>query len=243
MAQSAVRDLEAPPVVEADVEQVAKESAIKAMSIHQRLFGILSELGKLEKDKHVEIKGKMAYEYISHDAVTAHVRPLCIKYRVMVRPTVKSVRTDGNRTELEVETDFINVDDPKDFITVSSIGYGCDPSDKGPGKAFSYAMKYAYLKLFMLNSADDIELEDVRHDSAVMTASQKEDSERRVVEDMQTWAETFRLALLNAKSVKEVDTLQRANKDNLMKAPEVTRDWFVDSIEKRKRDLAEAAPA
>lgn len=243
MAESAVRDIEAPPVAKKAVEQVAKEPAIETLNIHQRLFGIMSELKPLEKDKHVEIKGKVAYEYISHDAVTAHIRPLLVKYRVMVRPTVQSVRTDGNRTELEVAVDLINVDNPSDTISMLTIGYGVDPSDKGPGKAFSYALKYAYLKLFLLNSGDDIELEDLHHDSAVMTASQKEDSERRVVEDIQAWAHTFKTALENADNVQQVDMLQKANKDKLMNAPDVTRDYFVDLIETRKRVLAEAAPA
>lgn len=237
MAESAVRNIEEAPEVGQEVAGVTEEPGVESLNIHQKLFGIVSELGPLEKDKHVEIKGKMAYEYISHDAVTGHIRPLLVKYRVMVRPTVQSVRTDGNRTELEVAVDFINVDDPSDVVSVLTIGYGVDPSDKGPGKAFSYALKYAYLKLFLLNSGDDIELEDLPHDSAVMTANQKEDSERRVVEDIQAWAHTFKSALENAGTVKDVDMLQKANKDKLMSAPDVTRDFFVDLIETRKRTL------
>jgi len=81
------------------------------------------------------------------------------------------------------------------------------------------------------------------HDSAVMTANQKEDSERRVVEDIQAWAHTFKTALENADNVQQVDMLQKANKDKLMKAPEVTKDYFVELIEVRKRTLAEATPA
>jgi len=239
MAESAVRNIEAAPVAGEEVEQVTEEPAIETLNIHQKLFGIMSELGPVEKDKHVEIKGKVAYEYTSHDAVTAHIRSLFIKYRVLPHPTVADHKNDGNRVELFIDLTFINVDDPQDKLTVKTIGYGCDPSDKGPGKAFSYATKIAYLKQFMLNAGDDIELEDVPHDSAIMTASQKEDSERRVVEDMQAWAETFRLALNNAATVKEVDTLQRANKDKLMKAPEVTKDYFVELIEVRKRELGD----
>jgi hypothetical protein len=243
MATSAVRNLETASEAGAAVEAVTEEPSIETLNIHQRLFGIMSELKPLEKDKEVKnANGRVMYEYISHDAVTAHIRPLLIKYRVMVQPTVDSVKTDGNRTELEVAVHFINVDNPADAISVGTIGYGVDPSDKGPGKAFSYALKYAYLKLFLLNSGDDIEEQDLPHDSAVMTANQKEDSERRVVEDMQAWAHTFKAALENAKSVKEIDTLQRANKDKLMSSPEVTRDFFVGLIEQCKSPFETTPP-
>ena len=243
MAESTVRDTEEAPEAGEEVAEVTEESRIKAMSIYEKLFSIMAELGPLEKDAEVTgNNGKVMYEYISHDAVTAHIRPKLVKYRVMVEPIVTQRANDGNRTELDVLVRFINVDSPQEYRTVSVVGYGVDPSDKGPGKAFSYALKYAYLKLFLLNSGDDIEAQDVPHDSAVMTASQKEDSERRVVEDIQTWAETFKLALMNAKDVTEVDTLQKANKDKLMKAPEVTRDYFIGLIEKRKNDLGKPEP-
>jgi len=59
---------------------------------------------------------------------------------------------------------FVNVDDPKDRTATTHIGYGIDSSekdgrisvgDKGPGKAISYAFKYALLKTFCLETGDD----------------------------------------------------------------------------------------
>ena len=50
---------------------------------------------------------------------------------------------------------FVNVDDAADFIEVATAGYGIDDQDKGPGKAISYAVKYALLKTLGLESGDD----------------------------------------------------------------------------------------
>ena len=58
---------------------------------------------------------------------------------------------------------FANVDEPTDFIDVPSFGYGVDPQDKGPGKAMSYAVKYALLKALGLETGDDADHDNVNH--------------------------------------------------------------------------------
>jgi hypothetical protein len=49
------------------------------------------------------------------------------------------------------------MDNPADRFTSEGFGYGTDNSDKGVGKSFSYAVKYALLKTFMIESGDDEE--------------------------------------------------------------------------------------
>jgi hypothetical protein len=48
-----------------------------------------------------------------------------------------------------------NIDDRTDYIDVETFGYGVDPQDKGPGKAMSYGVKYALLKVLGLETGDD----------------------------------------------------------------------------------------
>jgi hypothetical protein len=50
---------------------------------------------------------------------------------------------------------FENIDDRTDYIDVETFGYGVDPQDKGPGKAMSYGVKYALLKVLGLETGDD----------------------------------------------------------------------------------------
>ncbi len=51
----------------------------------------------------------------------------------------------------------MNADEPTDFVTVPVCSHAEDQGDKAPGKALSYATKYAILKVLMLESGDDEE--------------------------------------------------------------------------------------
>lgn len=112
----------------------------------------MGELDYIQKGSN-KVNGQ--YTFVSHDAVTAKVHPLLVKYRIVVVPTVEEVKQDHNRTEVKLAVSFINGDDPKDSFTVRFPGYGIDSGDKGPGKAVSYAYKYALLKVFSLETGDD----------------------------------------------------------------------------------------
>lgn len=95
------------------------------------------------------------YRFASHDQVTAAVHPYLVKHGVVVIPSLEEITQEGNRTQAKMMVTFVNVDQPSDQLTVRYPGYGVDSGDKGPGKAMSYAMKYAYMKVFCLETGDD----------------------------------------------------------------------------------------
>jgi hypothetical protein len=103
------------------------------------------------------------YRFVSHDAVTAKVREALVKHGIMAMTDVTHREQDGNRTSVVVEVTFVNIDEPADKVAVRSFGYGIDPQDKGPGKAISYAVKYAFLKAFALETGDDPERDSINH--------------------------------------------------------------------------------
>lgn len=121
-------------------------------NIFQRIIDIMAELDYLQKG---EKKAGGMYRYVSHDQVAAAIHPLLVKHGVVIIPTVKEMKQDGNRTCMCVLVTFINSDNPEESFVVESYGYGIDTSDKGPGKAYSYAFKYALLKTFCLETGDD----------------------------------------------------------------------------------------
>jgi len=198
----------------------------------------------IEKDKIHEIRkdGKKVgeFNYVSHDMVTAHVRDAFNEFGVLTWPSVIAHATNGNRTELQVVTAFINADSPEDQMSITTYGYGVDFSDKGPGKALSYAVKYAYLKALMLQSADDVEADDIKHDPVDPRASDVERAAQKVKDDIQASANELKLAIRGTESVKDLVKLQRERKDWLMDIPEVTRDYFIGEFEKRKGELEAA---
>ena len=138
-------------------------------NILQRINAAMKEVDYIQKEK----KSGMNYSIVSHDKVTAAVRPILVKHGIVYYPAALNVAQDGNRTQVQMSVKFCNVDNPDDFIHVESLGYGIDAQDKGPGKAISYAVKYALLKCLGLETGDDPDLEqEVRHEKpAAMPAA------------------------------------------------------------------------
>jgi hypothetical protein len=148
------------------------------LNIYQRINKIKSEVGKVGKDVTIGT-GRNSYKAVSHDAVLNTVNQLMINNGVVAH--VIDVKMDVDRekyTALDYQTKapiektrtfttstivqrFVNIDDPTDWLDVHSIGHADDPSDKGAGKAYSYAGKYGFLKLFGLATGEN---DEARHD-------------------------------------------------------------------------------
>lgn len=120
-------------------------------NIFQRMHAVMQEVDYIQKEK----KQGMRYSIVSHDAVTAKVRPLMVKHGIIYYPVGMRLEQTGNRTQLTCQVVFQNIEDRNDSMVVDSAGYGIDDQDKGPGKAISYAVKYALLKGLGLESGDD----------------------------------------------------------------------------------------
>ncbi len=120
-------------------------------NIAQRINAAMGEVDYVQKEK----KQGMNYSIVSHDAVTAKVRPILQAHGIVYYPRDLEVRQNGNRTEAMFTVRFENIDDRSDFIDVATFGFGVDPQDKGPGKAMSYGVKYALLKVLGLETGDD----------------------------------------------------------------------------------------
>ena len=123
-------------------------------NIYERIAAVMQEVDYIQKDK----KAGMKYSIVSHDVVTAKLRPAIVRHGIVYHPTDIEVAQNGNRTQVKMNVRFACADatanSPK-FIEVASVGYGIDDQDKGPGKAISYAVKYALLKTFGLETGDD----------------------------------------------------------------------------------------
>jgi hypothetical protein len=140
------------------------------LNIAQRIAAVMGEVDYVQKEK----KQGMNYSIVSHDAVTAKVRPLLHKHGVIYYPRGLTVSQNGNRTEAVFTVRFENIDDRTDYIDVETFGYGVDPQDKGPGKAMSYGVKYALLKVLGLETGDDPDtVQDNRADYRPTTGEPK----------------------------------------------------------------------
>jgi hypothetical protein len=134
----------------------------KERNIYQRLAAAMEKVTYVQKDN-TKAKG-LKYNVVTHDAVTAKVRPALLAEGIVYHPLSQKVSQNGNRTEVEMVIRFVNIDNPEDHIDVPTFGYGIDQQDKGPGKAVSYAVKYALLKTLGLETGDDADLDTQAHE-------------------------------------------------------------------------------
>lgn len=122
------------------------------LNIHQRILAIMADIHYLCKgDK--KVNGQ--YSFVAHDQVTEALQPLFVKHGVTALATTATHKQEGNRTEVGIRVVYTNVDNPTDAVAVDFVAYGIDQGDKGPGKAVSYATKYAHLKTFHIATGDD----------------------------------------------------------------------------------------
>ena len=142
------------------------DPVVSARNIYQRLNEVRKAVAYVKKDKRVDAQNYMA---VTHDAVTALVREHLVAHGIMVVPTLivaRTVQDSGMATskgvpiiryEATYDIHFVNCDQPDDQIALRIESHALDQGDKAPGKAISYATKYAMLKLLSLETGEDDE--------------------------------------------------------------------------------------
>ena len=142
-----------------------------ADNIYKKMSAITAELTAVAKNLNVGI-GQSAYKAVGEADVLAAVKPLEEKHGVYSYPySRKIVETDlvtttteykGKVTEktnryLRIETvyRFVNIDNPEEYIDITTYGDGIDPQDKAVGKAMTYSDKYALLKAYKIITGED----------------------------------------------------------------------------------------
>ena len=141
-----------------------KKEKKEVLNIDQRVNRIMGEIDYIKKDKKISFGKGGGYTSTSHDAVTKLIHPLLVKYGINIIPTTKQILQEGNRTRVDLEFRWVNIDNPDDFFVTQASGYGIDHQDKGIGKGWSVAQRYTVLKTLHLETGDkDIEDDDIDH--------------------------------------------------------------------------------
>lgn len=138
------------------------------LNLYQRINEVRKSINYVQKDKSVSTGGG-SYKAVTHDQVTGMVREHMVKHGIVSYPVLvesvsmpKEVSTDmvvakQFRYEATYDFHFVNVDDAKDELIIRIQAHAMDNADKAPGKALSYAKKYAVLKLFEIETGEDEE--------------------------------------------------------------------------------------
>lgn len=199
-----------------------KEEDIKKLNIYEKLSLIENEIGVVEKGLSVSM-GKGSYKAVSERDVLDAIKPIEQKYRVYSYPYDTEIinnevlekssnygTTTSQYLRLKRVYRFVNIDKPDECVDVVSYGDGIDTGDKAPGKAMTYADKYALMKAYKLSTGDDPDKEASpkegyrRATTQPISDSQKE-TIKRLYEDEEL---NNVLAKNNIKSIDQLNTNQ-----------------------------------
>lgn len=137
-------------------------------NIYQRMSAITKEISAVAKNLQVGT-GKNQYKAVGEADVLAAVKPIEEKHGVYSYPVSREIVESGTMERdnqyggktiqlyMRIRTvyRFLCIDNPDSYIDIVSFADGVDTNDKAPGKAMTYADKYALLKAYKIITGDD----------------------------------------------------------------------------------------
>lgn len=229
-------------------DRPAEKAGETVLSLKRRMAAIRDEcagIGKqdiqmqnADRTKSWTIKGH------TFEAVLSEIRPLFAKHGVDVTPNLIERTYAGNRCDVIVDFEFERTDDSDEKRVIRWAGAGTDNGDKAFAKAGTNAVKEMLKKRFLVTDRDDAKeeeekVEHVTEEGATRQAVKTAKEAGRAA--LEQWAKTFKAALDTAPDKAAVDRLARENRDQLASEhlAEVTRTFFIELIEKRKKELSQ----
>lgn len=136
-------------------------------NIFQRMSAITQEITAVAKNLQVGT-GKSQYRAVGEADILAAVKPLEVKHGVYSYPLSRNIVESGTMERdnnygksvqlymrIKVTYRFLCIDNPDSYLDIESFGDGVDTQDKAPGKAMTYADKYALMKAYKIITGDD----------------------------------------------------------------------------------------
>lgn len=122
------------------------------------------------------------YKYVTEGDLVATIRPLMAKAGIIIIPNVVEERREPDAVQerngmAALTTVMIQytITDGKASIDFRMPGYGVDRSDKGVYKAITGSMKYALMKLFLVETGDDPERDAEATEEGTVTITPSEE--------------------------------------------------------------------
>ena len=138
------------------------------MNIYEKMAKITLEIETVGKNLEVELPGGRGYKAVGEGDVLRAVKPVEEKYGVYSYPVERQIVESGEIVNtykdkekkslfvrIETRYRFVNIEKPDEYIEIVTYGDGVDSQDKAPGKAMTYADKYALLKAYKIQTGDD----------------------------------------------------------------------------------------
>lgn len=157
----------------------------KPKNIYQRINAVMIDVAYVQKDKAVS-GGGASYKAVTHDQAVAVIRGSLVKHGIVIRPVqlsgeflqMRDMNAKPEPVKMGLYTGsydvhFVNIDEPTDFATISVQAHANDNGDKAPGKAITYAVKSAILKMFTLETGENDESRAEQADTSFIDNDQQ----------------------------------------------------------------------
>ena len=142
--------------------------AEQKQNIFRKMLTATNEIQTVAKNLNVQVGNSSSYKAVSERDILDAVKPIEFKNGIYSYPLSRNiVETNILETEskygvrkqlmirLEVVYRFVNVDNPEEYIDITSYADGIDSGDKAIGKAMTYADKYALMKAYKISTGED----------------------------------------------------------------------------------------
>lgn len=133
----------------------------------------MKEVETVFKGANISMGNGRSYSAVNHDDVARLLHKPLADHGIVTKVSVEKVEISSRdktnkygdisleyRADVWVEVTFINADNPAEREVCRSFAYAFDSGDKAVGKAESMAVKYVFLKNFVLESTDNEESRD-----------------------------------------------------------------------------------
>lgn len=231
-----------------------EQRSASSPNIFQRMMRATAEINRVAKNLKVDISARQSYKAVAEADVLEAVKPIEEKYGIYSYPYSRDIikdevitnksEYDGRTTEkstlfMRIKTvyRFINTDDPQDFIDITTYGDGVDAQDKAPGKAMTYADKYALLKAYKIQTGEDLDAEASKDIRAVSNA-QKTPSKAQKPQDAKL-PEADKNKPLTLKEAMQEQIEIKGVTYRLGALREEQLDWIIGKAEGRTKEAAE----
>jgi len=177
----------------------------KKLNLFEKIQLVSDDIGAIEKNLTVGT-GKNSYKAVADFDVIVKVKEMekkhgiismAIKQEVVSSETIQYVDDYKHNKikfvdNIKMTTRIYDLEDPTKFIDVESNAKGIDGSDKGLGKASTYARKYALLNAYKIPTGEDLDdkksdeitpvIVDTKRDSVVNYLMQNQESKERMLQ-------------------------------------------------------------
>lgn len=174
--------------------------------IYQKLTAVMAEVESIGKNKKNASQG---FTYRGIDDVYNALHGLFAKHQIFVtfevlESKVDEISNNGKitfATHLKVKYTFFTIDGSS--VTTTTFAHALDMSDKGSGKALSYAYKYVLMQMFLIPTEDLADNDKENITVASTTTKPAVDS---------TKLQAVKTQITQAKTLDELKTIYEENK-------------------------------